>query len=152
MSLHTTIKDGIKDAMRAKDTTRLTVLRALSSSFTNELIAKKRKPDEELSDEDVLTVLSREANRRKDASEQFRIAGRADLAEQEEAELAIIQAFLPEQMSQEEVVAAVTAKKAELGITDNAQKGQLMGALMKDLKGRADGKMVQDAVEESFKE
>ncbi len=151
MSLHSTIKDGIKDAMRAKDSIRLTVLRALSSSFTNELIAKKRKPDEALDDDEAMTVLTREANRRKDAAEQFKAAGRVDLEAQEEAELKIIQEFLPLQMNREEIETTVTQKKNELNITNASQKGMLIGAVMKELKGRADGKIVQEIVENSFK-
>ena len=150
MSLVLDIKEQIKDAMRAKDTVRLTVLRGLSAAFTNELVAKGRKPDEELNDEDALTVIARESKKRKDSIEQFTAAGRADLAESETAELTIIETFLPAQMSREEIEAAVKAKKEELGITDPAQKGQFIGAVMKDLKGKADGKIVQEVVESSF--
>jgi uncharacterized protein YqeY len=150
MSLHQTIKSGIKEAMMAKDEVRLMVLRGLSAAFTNELVAKGRKPQEELSDEEALAVVSRAAKQRKDSIEQFRNAGREDLAVPEEAELKVVETFLPAQMSREEVDAAVAAKKAELGITDKADSGKLMQALMKDLKGKADGMMVKTAVEASF--
>jgi uncharacterized protein len=138
------IKEQIKDAMRAKDAVRLRVLRGLSAAFTNELVAKGRKPDEELNDEDALTVITRESKKRKDSIEQFGAAGRTDLVESEQAELKILETFLPEQMSREEIEVFVTAKKEELGITDPAQKGQFIGAVMKDLKGKADGKIVQE--------
>jgi uncharacterized protein YqeY len=150
MSLHQTIKSGIKEAMLAKDEVRLMVLRGLSSAFTNELVAKGRKPQEELTDEEALAVITRSAKQRKDSIEQFRNAGREDLATSEEAELAVVNAFLPAQMSREEVDAVVAAKKAELGVTDKADSGKLMSALMKDLKGKADGSVVKAAVEASF--
>jgi hypothetical protein len=150
MSLVLDIKEQIKDAMRAKDAVRLTVLRGLSAAFVNELVAKSRKPDEELSDDDALSVIMREAKKRKDSIEQFGAAGRTDLVESERAELSIIETFLPAQMSREEIEAFVASKKAEMGITDPTQKGPFLGALMKELKGKADGKVVQEIVEKSF--
>ena len=90
MGLHTQIQDEIKHAMKARDEVRLTVLRSLVTAFTNELVAKKRKPDEELSDEDTLVVISRAAKQRKDSIEQFQKGGRDDLAEREIKELSII--------------------------------------------------------------
>lgn len=150
MSLHTTIKDGIKDAMRAKDQVKLTVLRGLSAAFTNEAVTLGRKPDSELSDDEALTVIMRESKKRKDSIEQFTAGGRPELAESEQAELVILQAFLPAQMSREEIEAAVTAKKAELGISDASQKGMFIGAVMKDLKGKADGNIVKEVVDAMF--
>jgi hypothetical protein len=150
MTLTTTIKERIKDAMRAKDAVKLTVLRGISAAFTNELVAKGRKPDEELSDDDAMTVIAREAKKRKDSIEQFTAAGRTDLSESEQAELTIIEGYLPAQMSREEIEVAVKAKQEELGTTDPAQKGQFVGAVMKDLKGKADGKIVQEVVNSLF--
>jgi uncharacterized protein len=150
MSLVSDIKEQIKDAMRAKDAVRLAVLRGLSAAFVNELVAKGHKPDEELSDDDALTVIMRESKKRKDSIEQFSAAGRNDLAESETAELRILEAFLPPQMSREEIEEYVRTKKAEMGMTDPAQKGQFMGTLMKELKGKADGNLVKEAVEGSF--
>lgn len=136
--------------MRAKDAVRLSVLRGISAAFTNELVAKGRKPDEELSDDDAMTVIMREAKKRKDSIEQFSAAGRTDLSESEQAELAIIEGYLPAQMTREEIETAVKAKKESLGITDPAQKGQFVGMVMKDLKGKADGKIVQEVVNSMF--
>lgn len=150
MSLQTTIKESIKDAMRAKDEVRLNVLRGLSTAFVNELVAKGRTPQSELADDEALTVISRAAKQRKEAAAQFRSGGREDLAASEEAELAIIEAYLPQQMSREEIEVAVAAKKAELGIADKSQVGQLMSSIMKDLKGKADGALVKEVVEKSF--
>ncbi len=148
MSLQTTIKDGIKDAMKNKDAVRLTVLRGLSSSFMNELVATGRTPQAELADNEVIAVITREAKRRKDSIDQFTAGGRADLAESEAAELVILQEFLPTLMSRDEITPIVQAKIAEMG-ADKSKIGMLLGALMKDLKGKADGADVK-AVAESL--
>ncbi len=150
MTIVETIKEEIKNAMRAKDSVKLSTLRGLSAAFTNEVVAKMRKPDDILSDEEALTVIAREAKKRKDSIEQFTAGGRPELAESEQAELAILETFLPAQMSREEIESAVKAKQAELGATDPEKKGQFIGAVMKDLKGKADGKIVQEIVESLF--
>lgn len=150
MSLQTDIKAGIKDAMIAKDAIKLSVLRGLSAAFTNELVAKKMKPDGELSDEDVLTVIGKEARKRKDSIEQFEKGGRPELAEDEKAELVVLETFLPEQMSFDAVLEFVKAKQTEMGATDKSKAGQFMGAVMKDLKGKADGQVVKQAIDSLF--
>lgn len=133
----------------AKDEVRLMVLRGLVTSFTNELVAKKRKPDEELSDEDALAVISRAVKQRKDSIEQFDKGGRADLAESEKKELAILETFLPPQMSREEIEVYVRQKKEEMNPTPD-KKNQFMGMVMKDLKGKADGMVVKEVVDSLF--
>ena len=148
--LHQNIKEEIKKAMKAKEQVRLDVLRGVLAAFTNELVAKKRKPDEILSDEDALTVISRLAKQRKDSIEQFKKGGREDLVKEEEVQLKILEAYLPEMMPREEIEKIAKAKKEELGITDPAKKGMLMSALMKDLKGKADGAMVKELVDNLF--
>lgn len=151
MSLQETIKDGIKDAMKAKDETRLLVMRGVSAAFTNELVNTKRKPTDMLTDDEALAVITRLAKQRKDSIDQFRSGGREDLAENEERELAVLQAFLPTMMPMDEVRKIAEAKKTELGIDDASKKGMLMAALMKDLKGKADGGDVKAAVDGLFK-
>lgn len=146
MSLHQDIKGQMVEAMKARDTVRLNVIRGLLSAFTNEAVAKKHKPDEELSDEEVLSVITRAVKQRKDSIEQFEKGSRQDLADAEKAELAILEKYLPAQMSREEVLDFVKKKQAELNI-NKEQKGQFMGTIMKELKGRADGNMVKEAVE-----
>jgi uncharacterized protein YqeY len=149
MSLHQDIKGQMIEAMKAKEAMRLSVIRGLLSSFTNELVAKSRKTDEMLSDEEVIALISRAVKQRKDSIEQFEKGGRADLAESEKEELAVLQAYLPAQMSREEVLAFVQAKAA----TENPTKekaGQFMGAVMKELKGKTDGGMVKEAVDSLF--
>jgi len=150
MSLHTDIKESVKDAMRAKDQLKLSVLRGLVAAFTNEAVTLGKKPDGELTDDEAMAVIMREAKKRKDSIEQFTAGGRPELAESEQAELAILETYLPAQMSREEIEAAVSAKKAEMNITDSAQKGMFMGAVMKDLKGKADGGIVKEVVDKLF--
>ena len=144
MALHESIKASIPDAMRAKDEVKLRTLRSLASAMTNEVVAKKRKPDEFLTDDEAIAVLKRASNQRKDSIEQFEKGGRPELAEPEKAELAVIEAYLPAQMSREDVEAAVKAKIAELGVSSKAESGKLLGAVMKDLKGKADGGLVKE--------
>jgi uncharacterized protein len=147
MSLHADIKNGIKEAMKAKDAVKLTVFRGLSAAFTNELVAKGRPPQEELLDEDALAVVRRLVKQRKDSIEQFTTAGRNDLAEPEKAELDILQTFLPQMMSRDDIRKVAEAKKAELGITDKSKMGMFMGAVQKELKGKADGGDIKEVVE-----
>ncbi len=146
--LHEQIKGEIKQAMLAKNELKLRVARSLVAAFTNELVAKKRKPSELLTDEEALAVISRAAKQRKDSIEQFRAGSREDLASAEEAELGVIETYLPKLMSQEEIKPLAETKKVELGITDKTKAGQLMSALMKDLRGRADGADVKVVVDE----
>lgn len=149
MSLHQDIRGQVKEAMIAKDAERLNVLRGLLSNFTNEAVNKGKKPDEELADEDVLTVISRAVKQRKDSIEQFEKGGRSDLAEVEKSELDMLEKFLPEQMSEEEIIAFVQSKQAELSFPKD-KAGQLTGMIMKDLKGKVDGNMVKKAVDSLF--
>jgi uncharacterized protein YqeY len=147
MTIHETIKGGIMPALKAKDTVRLTTLRSLVTMMTNEVVAKKRKPDEFLTDEEALVVLKRAANQRKDSIEQSTNAGRTELAEPEIAELAVIESFLPTLMSREEIEPIAKAKMAEMGVTGKADAGRFMGSLMNDLKGKADGGDVKAVVD-----
>lgn len=148
--LHSNIKSQIKEAMLAKEAVRLSVVRGLVAAFTNELVAKGRKPTEELSDEETLAVIRRAVKQRKDSIEQFKAGGRNDLVEAESAELAILEKYLPKMMSREEIKKIAEVKKTELGIVDKSKMGQFMGALMKELKGKADGGDVKEVVEKLF--
>lgn len=147
MSLHESIKKSIPDAMRAKDEVKLRTIRSLVTMMTNEVVAKKRKPDEFLTDEEALPVIKRAASQRKDSIEQFEKAGRNDLAEPEKAELAILESYLPAMMPREKVEEIAKAKAAEMGVTSKADAGKFMGALMKELKGQADGNDVKAVVD-----
>jgi uncharacterized protein YqeY len=148
--LHEQIKNGIKEAMLAKDALRLKAFRAMSSAFTNELVAKNKKPQDLLSDEEALAVITRLAKQRKDSIEQFTKGNREDLVKEEQEELAILETYLPKLMERSEVEKLARTKKDELGITDATQKGMLMSALMKDLKGKAEGMTVKEVVDSLF--
>jgi len=136
--------------MRAKDTVKLSVVRGLISNMTNEAVAKGKGPDGVLTEDEVITVVLRAAKQRKDSIQQFVDGGRPELAESEKAELAVIETMLPAQMSRDEIVSAAQAKATELGITDKTKANQLMGMLMKDLKGKADGTVVKEVVDGMF--
>ncbi len=148
--LHEQIKNGIKEAMMAKDAVHLKAFRAMSCAFTNELVAKNKKPQDLLSDEEALAVIARLAKQRKDSIEQFRKGNREDLVKEEQEELTILETYLPKLMDKSEVEKNAKAKKDELGITDVSKKGMLMSALMKDLKGKADGMTVKEVVDSLF--
>lgn len=150
MSLHEEIKGEIKKAMMAKDAVRLEVMRGLVTAFTNELVATGRTPQEFLKDEEALAVITRSSKQRKDSIEQFTKGGRMDLVDEEVPQLAILEAYLPKLMDKSEVEVIAKAKKDELGITDPTKKGMLMSALMKDLKGKADGTIVKVVVDSLF--
>lgn len=132
--------------MRAKDEVRLRTLRSLSTMMTNEVVAKKRKPDEKLTDDEALAVLKRAASQRKDSIAQFTAAGRAELAEPEQAELSVIEAFLPAQMSREEVD-AIIERLLDGQTLDKASAGKFIGSVMKEVAGRADGALVKELID-----
>ena len=144
------IKSQIKEAMIAKDSVRLDTLRGVLAACTNELVAKGRKPQELLGDEEVLAVITRLAKQRKDSIDQFAKGGRQDLVDEESAQLKFLEVFLPKMMKQNEIESIAIAKKESLGITDPTKKGLLMAELMKDLKGKADGGDVKSVVDKLF--
>jgi len=150
MSLHQTIRDQIKESMKAGDKVRLEVMRGLVTAFTNELVAQKRTPQDVLTDEEALSVISRLSKQRKDSIEQFTKGGRMDLVEEETKQLAILSEYLPEMMGKEDIEKIAKNKKEELGLSDPSKKGLLMSSLMKDLKGKADGAMVREVVDQLF--
>lgn len=145
--LQNKIREDMIAAMRAKDTVKVTTLRGLMAAINNEALAKGRS---EISEDEAVAVIKRAVKQRKDSIEQFTKGGRADLAEAEQAELKILQSYLPLTMSVEEIRKVAEAKRAELGITEKAKSGMLVGAVMKELKGKADGADVKKAVEELF--
>jgi uncharacterized protein YqeY len=130
-----TINQKIAEALKAKDEIRLSTLRLLSSALNYEFIAKQHK----LSQEEELVVVGREAKRRKDAIEAYEKAGAADRAEREKKELAILEEYLPEQMSDEELVKVVEEAIAQTGAKAISDMGKVMGAVMAKVQGRADG-------------
>ena len=136
-------------AMKAKDDLRVQTLRGAIAGFTNELVSKGMKPTDEVTDDMALVVLKRLAKQRKDSADQFQKGGRPELAEKELRELTIIEAYLPQIASREDIERVAKAKKEELNV-DAQGKGKLMGAVMKELNGLADGTVVKEVVESLF--
>jgi uncharacterized protein len=149
--LHQTIKDNIKESMKSGDKLRLEVMRGIVTAFTNELLVKGKTPQDMLSDEEALIVITRLAKQRKDSIEQFTKGDRLDLAEEEQSQLTILQEFLPKLMEKSEVQEFVKNKISEVGEIDTTKKGLFMSTLMKDLKGKADGSIVKEVVDELLK-
>lgn len=150
MTIHETIKKQIVDAMRAKDSLRLETLRSLTALFSNELIAKG-SPDQFINDESALALIKRSVKQHKDSIDQFTKGGRADLADKEKAELAILEVFLPQMMSKDEIKKIAEEKMKTVGKPDAKKLGQFIGMLLKELKGKADGADVKSVVEELVK-
>lgn len=150
MTSHESIKAELKEAMKAKDAVRLRTVRGLLSMFTNELVATGRTPQEFLTCEEVMTVIKRAAKQRKESITQYEAANRPELAAPEKEELVVLEGYLPQMMSQDEIRPLAEAKQAELGIEDKSKMGMLVGALMKDLQGQADGADVKAVVESLF--
>lgn len=144
------IRDDMKTAMKAKDDLRVQTLRGALAAFTNELVAKGKKPTDEVTDDIVTTVLKRLGKQRKDSIEQFTKGGRTELADKEAAELKIIEEYLPQMASKEEIEKVARAKKEALGVNDPKEMGKLMGIVMKELGGNADGGDVKTVVQSLF--
>ena len=143
MNLKAHIDEKMKEAMRSKDAEALSLFRMLKSAIKNEEISKKA----ELEDADIIAVLEKQAKQRKDSIEQYEQGGRSDLANKEKSELEVIEKFLPEKMSEETVRKTVKAKIASM---PDAQFGQVMGACMSELRGKADGQLIQRIVKEEM--
>lgn len=137
------IQTEMKQAMLAKDALRTSVLRLLVSAAR---YYQEEKSLPALTDEDVIQVLKRQAKQRRDSIESFAAANRSDMAEKERQELAILECYLPKQLSEDEITALVKAAMAETGATTKAQAGLIMKSVMPKLQGRADGKMVNQIV------
>ena len=140
MNLLTTIENDLKLAIKSRQEDELRTLRMLKS----DIMYEKARGSEDITEEKVLEVISRASKRRRESIDEFTKAGRKDLADLEAAELVIIEKYLPRQLGADEVAAVIEAKIAELGISDKKEFGKLMGAVMKDLKGQADGGLVRE--------
>jgi uncharacterized protein YqeY len=150
MNLHESIKGELKEAMKAKEAVRLRVVRQLLTAFMNEMVATGRTPQDWLTDDETLAVIKRASKQRKESITQFEAADRPELAVPEKEELVVLETYLPQLMSIEEITPVVEAKKAELGIDDKSKMGMLVGAVMKELAGKADGGDVKTVVEAQF--
>ena len=146
MSLQKRIDEDLKDAMRAKDAARLSVLRMLKAALKNAAIDKVGA-DGELSDADAITVVRKQVKQRQDSIESFEKGGRAELAAKEKEELSILNAYLPKAMSTDELGALVRQTIAEVGASSKAQMGAVMKTLQARVAGRADGKTLSQEVQ-----
>jgi uncharacterized protein YqeY len=142
MALREKLDEDLKSAMRAKDSLRMNTVRALKSAVKYREI-ELMKP---LDDAGILGVMATEIKRRRDSVEQYRAGNRADLADKEEAEIKILQEFLPQQLTQEEVEAKVAEVVARVGAQGPKDMGAVMKALLPEVQGRADGKVVSELV------
>jgi len=146
MSIQPKLLDDMKTAMKAGDKLRLETIRGIRAQMKNYEIEKVRP----LTEEDEIQVLLTAAKRRRESIEQFRLGNRLDRAAEEEKELEIIQQYLPQQMSEEEISALVNQIVQEVNAASSSDIGKVMGKLMPQVKGRADGKTVQRIVQQKL--
>ena len=144
MSLKAQLTSDLKDAMRERDDRRRDVLRFTLAALQNAEIATR----EELDEPAAMAVLAKEAKQRRDSIEEFRKADRQDLVTKEEAELAVLSPYLPEQLSREEIAQAAREAIQEAGASGPQEMGKVMAVLMPRLRGRADGRQVSEVVQE----
>jgi uncharacterized protein YqeY len=149
MTLQQRVDSDLKEAMLAKEATKLAVLRMLKSALKYAAI-EKSGPEAELSDTEAVQVIRKQAKQRQDSIESFEKGGRAELAEKEKEELGILNSYLPQAMSPDELSKVVRETIAELGATSRAQMGSVMKALQAKLAGRADGKMLSGEVQKQL--
>ncbi len=150
MALKDQILEDLKTAMKAKNKTRLQVLRSLKAKLQEKEIAERKDGEATLSDEQSIQVLMKAAKQRKESIAQFEQGGRNDLAENEKQELLIIEEYLPKMMGEEEVRKIVSEKISALDVTGPQEMGKVMGPVMGLLKGKADGGLVSRIVKEEL--
>ena len=150
MTLRERLNADVKDAMRARDQARLLTLRSLTAALQQAEIAQRQGGSATLDDAAVLAVVQKQAKQRRESAAQFDAAGRADLADAERAELALIEAYLPAQASDDDIRAEIARVVSEIGASGPAAMGRVMGPAMAALKGRADGTRVQALVKEAL--
>lgn len=151
MTLHESLKESLKTALKARDEVKLRTIRSMLTSFTNELVATGSTPQGILTDEKALTVIKRLAKQRRESIMQYESAGRTDLSELEKEELSILESYLPAQLGESETKELVAKKLTELQVTDSKKAGMVIGAILKETGGNVDGALVKRLVEESFR-
>jgi uncharacterized protein len=144
MSLLERLNNDMKQAMKNKEKDKLSVIRMLKASIQNEALKQRQ----DLTDDEELTVLSRELKQRKDSLQEFENAGRSDLVDKVRTELVYVEAYMPEQLSEEEISKIVKQTILEVNATSKADMGRVMGALMPKVKGKADGSLVNNLVQQ----
>src|SRR5206468_6592859 len=149
MKIQERIDSDLKESMRAKNASKVGVLRMLKSTLTHVEIAQTRS-QAELSDAEAAQVIRKQAKQRQDSIESFEKGGRAELAAKEKEELSILNAYLPQAMSADELAALIRETIAEVGATSKAQMGAVMKALQTRVAGRADGKTLSQEVQKQL--
>ena len=150
MSLKDRITTDIKTAMKSKDKIRLETVRSIKKLLLEKEVGIRPEGREALTETEEMELLAQLAKQRRDSIEQYRQAGREELAQQEAAELAIIEEYLPRQLSEEEVATIIDEVIARVGASSPKDMGKVMGPAMQELKGKADGKKVQQLVKEKL--
>ena len=146
MTLEERLDADLKEAMRTGDNTRKLAIRSAKTAITEAKVAGTEQ--RALSDEDVLRILQKQVKQRRDSVAEFTKGGRPDLVQKEEAEIAVLEKYLPQQMSEDEIRVCAQAVIAELGVTDQKGMGPVMKRLTADLRGQADGSVVSRVVRE----
>lgn len=150
MSLKDEIMSDLTRAMKEKDTDTLRVLRSLKSKLLEREISERTGGEAELSDEQAVEVLMKAAKQRRESIEQFESGGREDLAGREREELEVIESYLPEMLSEEEIREVAREQIAKLGAENISDMGRVMGVMMDKLKGQAEGSLVSKVVKEEL--
>ncbi|MGF1669380.1 MAG: GatB/YqeY domain-containing protein [Balneolaceae bacterium] len=150
MSLKKRIIEDLTTAMKEKDSLKVQVLRSIKSKLMEKEISERKGGEATLSDEQCIEVLMKAAKQRKESIEQFESGSRKDLAENEKKELKIIESYLPQMMADDEIRKVVKQKKNELGLSGLQDMGKLMGVLMAELKGKAEGERVSKIVKDEL--
>jgi uncharacterized protein len=144
VSLLERLNNDMKQAMKNKEKDKLSVIRMIKASVQNESIKLGR----DLSEEEELTVLSRELKQRKDSLHEFEKAGREDLVEKTSTELTFVELYMPKQLSEDELSEIVKSTISEVGANSKAEMGKVMAAIMPKVKGKADGSLVNKLVQQ----
>ncbi|WP_069131491.1 GatB/YqeY domain-containing protein [Rhodohalobacter halophilus] len=150
MSIKEKIMSDLKDAMKAKKTDELRVLRSLKAKILEKEISERKGGEASISDEQVIEVLMKAAKQRKESIDQFEQGGRDDLVDNEKQELAIIESYLPEMMDDDEIRSEVQKQIEQMGASSMADMGKVMGVMMSKLKGKAEGGDVSRIVKEEL--
>lgn len=146
MSIKEQIENDFKDALKEQDKEKMSTLRMIKSAIQS----KEKEEGEELTDEDVISILSKEVKSRKDSIEQYEEGGRGELAEKEAREVEMIEQYLPEPLSEEDLEDLIDEVIEDVGASDMSDMGQVMGKIMPEVRGRADGDTVNEKVREKL--
>ena len=146
MGLKEQIAEDIKSAMKARDKIRLETVRSIKKAILEKEVALRPKGQDSLTEEQEIELLAQQAKQRRDSIDQYQKAGREDLAEKEQQELAIIETYLPKQLDDAELEQILAQIIKDVGASSPKDLGKVMGTAMKQLKGKADGKKIQEMV------